>query len=83
LFHQFPDAVVIGLVVDKVVSVVLVAEEVAIIVDVEDWVMVDVSIEVFVEQDAKTSDITSEHVKAIHAIPLFIRSSYYLIENLR
>jgi hypothetical protein len=75
LSHQFPDAVVTGLVVDTVVTVVLIVVEVVFVVDVEDGVIIDVGVEVLVVHDAKTSDTTMEHVKIIHVTPFFIRPS--------
>ena len=83
LSHQFPPAeVVVDFVKVGAVLAVEIGGEVglvAVVVVVAGAVEVDVDV-VDVLQDAKISDITKRQVSAIQIIPLFISSSYYLME---
>jgi len=62
----------VGLVViaDVVVEAVLAFEDVVAVVTVD------------LEQDERTSDITMRQVNSVQIAPLFIRASYYLMEDL-
>jgi hypothetical protein len=61
----------VGLVViaDVVVEAVLAFEDVVAVVTVD------------LEQDERTSDITMRQVNSVQIAPLFIRASYYLMED--
>jgi len=81
LSHQLPFVLAVVVVDLEVCIAVVVAIGIDAVVTAVVDVVVLVAIVVDVVQDAKTSDVTMRQVNAIQVVPIFISSSYNLMEN--